>query len=90
MKKNVRFMGAGEIGDIDQRSDVKRKLQKHGQEDIEIEDISQGTFSRKFFDRLLSEGVSGTTQHHQKCNQLTFALEMHKKQTDINMPVIVI
>lgn len=63
------------------------KLQDDWQENIEIEDISQRTLSRKFLNRLKSSLSAKMWDNYMW--KPTLAREMHKKQTDINIPVIV-
>jgi len=66
---------------------VKCKLQQDGQKDVKIENIAQWPFARQFLHRLQRQ-ESGHV-YKVKVPMQTFAREMHKKQTDINIPVTV-
>lgn len=94
------FVFVGEGGDVKQRRDMDRELNEDRKEHIKIEDIPQRPLPRKLIHRLQTTksasilsvklqkeeegGIEGEERVH------TFALEMHKKQTLINIPVIVI
>lgn len=63
------------------------ELNEDGKQDIEVEDVSEWSFSRELLNGL-RQMVS--LQNSSERDSLTLAREMHRKHTDIRIPVIVI
>ena len=48
------FIEIGQVRDVNQRSDVDRKLEEDGDQDVEVEDVAERSFTRQFLNRLES------------------------------------
>ena len=51
-RDDVRLELVGQRGDVDQSGDVNRKLYQDGQQYVEVEDVSEGSFAGELLDGL--------------------------------------
>lgn len=68
---------------------MERKLEQHRQQNVKVEDVAQRSFPGEFLHRLVRTGCYGLVDPYSDVQRRTLAREMHKKHTDIIMPVIV-
>jgi hypothetical protein len=86
--EDVRLVDFAEVGQVDKRPNVDRKLEKDRPDDVYVEDRSERTLLRELVDGLQSLLISFKLLGRNKGGR-TLAREMHMKHTLIKIPVMV-
>lgn len=79
----------GKTSDVHQSHNVDGKLKQDGKQHVKVENVTQRPLLGQFLNRLINLVFSSLSFLFVFFFKRTLALEIHKKQTLINIPVMV-